>query len=100
MNAGGAKARALLYMEAMKSKVRQESTTSWRGEQDPVGLPNGIADAAVALQASAKAEARAQAGEDDAGDAGDAGLGLQGLGATNKWKGVASVAMPLQEQGQ
>ena len=32
MNAGGAKARSLLYMENMRSKMRDKDSTSWRGE--------------------------------------------------------------------
>lgn len=40
MNAGGAKARSLLYMEAMRSKLRPNSTTSFRGENDD-GVPSG-----------------------------------------------------------
>jgi len=39
LNAGGAKARSLLYQESMKSKARQESSMSFRGETDPTGLP-------------------------------------------------------------
>ena len=41
LNAGGAKARALLYMEALRSKVKQNSTMSIRGEQDLTGFPEG-----------------------------------------------------------
>lgn len=39
LNAGGSKARSLLYIESMKSKTRQESSMSFRGETDTTGLP-------------------------------------------------------------
>jgi hypothetical protein len=45
LNAGGSKARSMLYMESMKSKTQQDSTMSVRGETDVAGLP---ADAAAA----------------------------------------------------
>ena len=55
MNAGGAKARSLLYMEAMKSKTR-ESSISFRGEDDPSGLPDAAepppSDGATAVAAN------------------------------------------------
>ena len=91
MNAGGAKARSLLYMEAMKSKVRQESSLSFRGEQDPAGLP---------AEPEAKQEAVIDALKKAAAAGGADGGGDGGPPVSEKWKGVASIVNPLQEQGQ
>ena len=41
LNAGGSKARALLYMASMKSIAQQGSTMSVRGEDDPTGVDGG-----------------------------------------------------------
>ena len=41
LNAGGSKARSLLYMASMKMVAKQGSSMSMRGEDDPTGVPEG-----------------------------------------------------------
>ena len=55
LTAGGTKARALLYIEAMKSKVQQKSSISIRGEADsPTGLPGSPTGSLPGVEAVAE----------------------------------------------